>query len=57
MAAPLDAEIQSIAWSIESMIRQLLAINFLASQKKADQPYSESFRVKVRTWQMLLVCL
>lgn len=43
--------------ALENIITQLLEINYLPKYEKADMPYSEKHRVKVRVWQTLVVLL
>jgi len=43
--------------SIENIIIGLLDINFSPKYEKADMPYSEKHRVKLRAWQTLIVLI
>ena len=43
--------------ALENLTILLLDINFNPKYEKADMPYSERHRVKVRAWQTLIVLI
>lgn len=42
---------------MEEILLEGLDLNFLPKYVKADMPYSDKHRVKVRLWQFLIVAL
>jgi len=53
-----SSQSNAITTSIETMIKHAMNVNFdKLRMLKSDQPYSEAHRIKLRTWQFLLVVL